>query len=114
MKVIVECQKHTDYQTSIQWFLTALSTYLTHSRTLATTGAGSAANAASADPALQQATAELRELLERFANGRSMKGMLGAMEVLADDARKDEELREWFSEMDRFIRKVRFSFSTMF
>lgn len=41
-KVIVECQKHDDYQDAISWFITALETYHGHSKTMAATGQDSA------------------------------------------------------------------------
>lgn len=56
--------------------------------------------------ALKAATGELRELLERFANGHSMNGIFDACHALIDDARRDEEFRDWFHRLDTFIRKV--------
>jgi hypothetical protein len=49
---------------------------------------------------------ELRTLLERFANGQSMDPILDAMNVLIDDANRDPALRDWFKEVDTYIRKV--------
>ena len=55
----------------------------------------------------QQATSEVRTLLERFANGMSMAIIDDAMHDLWEDAQKDEELRDWFRNVDAYIRKVR-------
>jgi len=104
-KVIVECQKHDDYQASINWLLGAFETYHGHSRNLAATGQDSAKGVAS-DPALRTATSEFRILLERFANGRSMDPILNATGALYDDAQHDEQLRAWFRKMDEYLRKV--------
>ncbi|CAE6470084.1 unnamed protein product [Rhizoctonia solani] len=104
-KVIVECQKHDDYQASIRWFLSAIEAYHGHSRSVAATGQGSAKNVTS-DPSLRLATRELRTLLERFANGQSMDPILDATGALWDDAQKDEGLRAWFRKMDEYVRKV--------
>ncbi|RDX46088.1 hypothetical protein OH76DRAFT_1407219 [Lentinus brumalis] len=104
-KVIVECQKHKDYQESIQWLLNFLEEYASHGKTVADHGKDSK-NQLQSDGALQQATHELRTLLERFANGKSL-GMIGdAMQALYVDAQKDEDLRNWFRSVDAYTRKV--------
>lgn len=55
---------------------------------------------------MQQAVSELRTLLERFANGMSL-GVIGdAMQALYRDAQQDEDLKEWFRSVDRYVRKV--------
>ncbi|KAG8696444.1 hypothetical protein FRC08_007147, partial [Ceratobasidium sp. 394] len=104
-KVIVECQKHEDYQQSLNWFITAIETYHGHSKTLASTGQDSAKNISN-DPSLQLATRELRTLLERFANGRSMDPILDATGQLWDDAQNDEDLKNWFRKLDDYVRRV--------
>ncbi|TFK83404.1 hypothetical protein K466DRAFT_665853 [Polyporus arcularius HHB13444] len=104
-KVIVECQKHKDYQESIQWLLNFLEEYASHGKTVADHGKDSK-NQLQSDGALQQATHELRTLLERFANGKSL-GMIGdAMQALYVDAQQDEDLRNWFRSVDAYTRKV--------
>ncbi|KAL0961531.1 hypothetical protein HGRIS_006470 [Hohenbuehelia grisea] len=104
-KVIIECQKHDDYQESIRWLLTYLEEYVGHARTVGEHGKDSHAKLTS-DPALKTALVEFRTLLERFANGTSMNLILDAMNVLIDDTRRDEELRDWFKQVDTYIRKV--------
>ncbi|KAG8770836.1 hypothetical protein FRC12_004021 [Ceratobasidium sp. 428] len=104
-KVIVECQKHEDYQQSLNWFLSAIETYHGHSKNLASTGQDSAKNV-TGDPSLQLATREFRTLLERFANGRSMDPILDATGQLWDDAQHDEALKAWFRKLDEYVRKV--------
>ena len=106
MKVIVECQKHKDYQESIRWLLDYLEEYASHGRTVADHAKDSHGKLTS-DDSLQQATSELRTLLERFANGMSMAVIGDAMHDLWADAQKDEELRDWFRNVDAYIRKVR-------
>ena len=58
------------------------------------------------DPAVKEATSELRTLLERFANGRSLGTIGEAMQMLYDDAQQDEELRNWFRSIDTYVHKV--------
>ena len=55
---------------------------------------------------LELAIAELRTLLERFANNKLMDLVIDAINALIDDTRRDESLREWFKSIDAYIRKV--------
>ncbi|OJT01692.1 hypothetical protein TRAPUB_7748 [Trametes pubescens] len=104
-KVIVECQKHKDYQESIQWLLNFLEEYAAHGKTVVDHGKDSGQKL-QGDSTLQQATSELRTLLERFANGKSLSLIGDAMQQLYRDAQEDAELRQWFSDVDTYTRKV--------
>lgn len=127
--MIIECQKHKDYQESIHWLLGFLEEYASHSKTVAGAGAEPSLSRpltplmflpsarapaqdsheqATADPALQQATHELRTLLERFANGTSLSVIGDAIQALYNDAQGDEELKDWFKSVDTYTRKVSF------
>ncbi|KAF7965517.1 hypothetical protein HWV62_43076, partial [Athelia sp. TMB] len=103
-KVIIECQKHDDYQESIRWLLSYAEEYAAHGRTVASHGQDSHA-ALTGQSGLQQATTELRTLLERFANGQSMDIIFDAANALIEDTKHDEGLREWFSNVDAYVRK---------
>jgi len=104
-KVIVECQRHKDYQESIRWLLDYLEEYASHGRTVLDHGKDSK-NTLQSDDSLQLATTELRTLLERFANGMSLSVIGDAMRDLYDDAQKDEDLKNWFRSVDAYIRRV--------
>ncbi|KAG8928965.1 hypothetical protein FRC02_006163 [Tulasnella sp. 418] len=104
-KVIVECQKHQDYTTAILWFLDTLETYFAHGKNTAK-GSANSAGEVTDDPSLRRATSELRTLLERFANGKSLDGIENAARTLWEDAQRDEDLRNWFRELDEFVRKT--------
>ncbi|KAI0743264.1 hypothetical protein BC629DRAFT_1599620 [Irpex lacteus] len=104
-KIIVECQKHKDYQESIRWLIDAVEEYATHGRTVAEHGKDSHGKLAE-DDNVKQATRELRTLLERFANGLSLDVIGDALHDLYEDAQKDEELRAWLNRVDSYIRKV--------
>ena len=56
---------------------------------------------------MKHATTELRTLLERFANGKSMDIVVDAGHALIDDAQRDPELKEWFKKVNAYIHKVR-------
>ncbi|KAF9521084.1 hypothetical protein BS47DRAFT_1357029 [Hydnum rufescens UP504] len=58
------------------------------------------------DPSLQRAGSELRTLLERFANGKSIGDILDAADQLNTDVKDDEALGQWFRELDAFVRYV--------
>ncbi|EIW85913.1 hypothetical protein CONPUDRAFT_148046 [Coniophora puteana RWD-64-598 SS2] len=103
-KVIIECQKHDDYQEAIKWLLSFIEEYAGHGRHIAGHGKDSG-DTLTKDPALRQATGELRTLLERFANGKSMNVVFDAINALIDDAQRDAEFRAWFKRVDAFIRK---------
>jgi len=45
-------------------------------------------------------------LLQRFANGRNMDQIKDAVDALYDDANRDEELRNWFKQVNQYARKV--------
>ncbi|KAA1478008.1 hypothetical protein DENSPDRAFT_867808 [Dentipellis sp. KUC8613] len=104
-KVIIECQKHSDYQESIRWLLNFAEEYASH--TQKAVGAGKQTHQqATGDPALKTATTELRTLLERFANGQSMDSIFDAINRLVEDTRNDEEFRNWFRGVDSYVRKI--------
>lgn len=55
---------------------------------------------------MELAIAELRTLLERFANYKLLDVVIDAINALIDDTRRDQSLREWFESVDIYIRKV--------
>jgi hypothetical protein len=104
-KVIIECQKHDDYQESLRWLLSFLEKYVEHGQTIGNHGKESH-TALTSDPALKQATAELRMLLERFANSQTIDPIIDAANVLIDDANRDPELEDWSKRVNIYIRKI--------
>ncbi|KAG1792741.1 uncharacterized protein HD556DRAFT_1377609 [Suillus plorans] len=104
-KVIIECQKHDDYQDAIRWLLDEVERYVSHAQTTAGHGK-ERGSVITQDRALNAAVSELRTLLERFANSRSMDGIFDASNALIDDARRDDEFRNWFHRLNTYIRKV--------
>jgi hypothetical protein len=106
MQVIVECQKHKDYQEAIRWLLNFLEEYAAHGRVVAGHAQDSHQQLTS-DESLQQAMTEIRVLLERFANGMPLNTIGDAMHDLYEDAQKDEDLKNWFRSVDAYIRRVR-------
>jgi hypothetical protein len=105
-KFIIECQKHQHYQEAIQWFLDHFKQYTTESRVNLTQAGGEYVRGASAESNLNLAIAELRTLLERFANNKSLDLIIDAINALVDDTHRDQGLREWFKSIDVYIRKI--------
>lgn len=54
---------------------------------------------------VQNAETDLKTLLERFANGTSFDDLIDSIDQIYRDADKDPELRNWFKNMDNFVRK---------
>ncbi|KAJ4479342.1 hypothetical protein J3R30DRAFT_3289645 [Lentinula aciculospora] len=106
-KVVLECQSHPEYQSSLRWLLAYMKEYASHGRRIANEGGSRAADGVNSNGDLQGAMSQLRALTERFANGRSMQDDIwDPINALIDDAQRDQEFRQWWSEVDEWIEKV--------
>lgn len=101
-KMILECQQHPDYQEAITTLLDLAEQYGGHASTLAQGGTGTVKGARSS---LAQAEADLKTLIERFANGTSSDDLWSAVNQIYEDAQKDPELKDWFKSVDKYIRR---------
>ncbi|RYC56817.1 DNA ligase (ATP) [Xylaria longipes] len=101
-KMVIECQQHPDYQQAITTLLDLAERYGKHGRSVTTGGAGTVKQTRSAFAA---AEADLKTLIERFANGTSTDDLWSSINTLYEDADKDPDLRNWFKSMDTYIRK---------
>lgn len=106
-QVVVECQSHPAYKNALEWFLDTIETYFKHGQNLAKLQKDHTASIFDDDPVLNRTSGEMRTLLERFANGKSLDGVFDAISKLWEDANNDEELRHWWDRVDKFVRKVR-------
>ncbi|KAG2077964.1 hypothetical protein BDR04DRAFT_1147674 [Suillus decipiens] len=98
-KVIIECQKHTNFtKTQSDGSSRKLGDILP-------TGKLKAKNA---EDAFNAAMPKLRILLERFADHHSMDGFVDAFDALIDRARCDDQFRSWLHRLNRYIHKVLF------
>lgn len=116
--MIVECQKHKDYQESVRWLLDTIDAWAARAREVgngAKEGEGLLPAATLAqDPSLRSALDLLRTLLERVANA-PLDPIFAAARVLATDAANDEALRKWWTSVGGYVRKVRlFSFTRLY
>lgn len=103
-KMVVEVQGHQDYQRAIETLLSLAERYAGHSKDLAVQGKGTVKGAHD-DDALQLAEADLKTLLERFANSTSFDDLIDSINQVYKDAEQDPELRNWFRQLDTYIRK---------
>jgi len=101
-KMVLECQQHPDYNRAIETLLDLAEEYGSHANRLAKGGTGTVQDARSG---FAQAEGDLKTLIERFANGTSTDDLWASINTIYDDADKDEELRNWFKDMDRYIRR---------
>ncbi|KAF2453581.1 hypothetical protein BDY21DRAFT_355400 [Lineolata rhizophorae] len=103
-KMVVEIQGHQDYLRAIETLLRLAETYGGHGRTVAKDSQGKVKGAHS-DDSLQIAEADLKTLIERFANGTSLDDLFDSINAIYRDAEKDPELRQWFKDVDGYVRK---------
>ncbi|KAF7324755.1 hypothetical protein MKEN_00517300 [Mycena kentingensis (nom. inval.)] len=108
-KVIIECQKHTDWQESILWLLNMVDAWAARAKQVgadAKQGEGLLPAATLAqDPALRSAMSLMKTLLERIA-AAPLDPIFAAAKVLATDAANDESLRKWWSAVGGYVRRV--------
>ena len=101
-KMVLECQQHPDYSEAVQTLLRLAENYGRHGRVLGQTSAGSAQQARTG---LSAAEADLRTLIERFANGTSTSELWAGINEIYKAAERDDELKNWFKSMDRYVRR---------
>ncbi|KAJ1337236.1 DUF5923 family protein [Microdochium nivale] len=101
-KMILECQQHPDYQQAIQTLLDLAEQYGSHGRNVTESGAGTVQQARGG---LRAAEADLRTLIERFANGTSTEDLWASIRAIYDAADRDPELKDWFKQVNTYIRK---------
>ncbi|KAK0722447.1 hypothetical protein B0T26DRAFT_674145 [Lasiosphaeria miniovina] len=101
-KMVLECQQHPDYNRAIKTLLDLAEEYGSHANRLAKGGSGTVQDARSG---LAQAEGDLKTLIERFANGTSTDDLWASINTIYEDSDKDEELRNWFKSMNRYVRR---------
>ncbi|KAF4627257.1 hypothetical protein G7Y89_g10895 [Cudoniella acicularis] len=103
-KLVVEIQSHPDYQQAINTLLNLAETYAGHANTVGQQSTGTV-KGAHTDNSLQNAEADLKTLIERFANSTSTDDMFDSLNNIYRDADQDPELKSWFKNIDAYIRK---------
>ncbi|KAI1410625.1 hypothetical protein F5Y13DRAFT_202096 [Hypoxylon sp. FL1857] len=101
-KMVVECQQHPDYNEAISTLLDLAEQYGSHSKSIVATGTGTVKETRTH---LAAAEADLKTLIERFANGTSTDDLWSSINTIYEDADRDPELKNWFKSMDGYIRK---------
>ncbi|ORY68549.1 uncharacterized protein BCR38DRAFT_363053 [Pseudomassariella vexata] len=101
-KMVLECQQHPDYQQAIATLLDLAELYGGHGKELTSGGTGTVKEARLA---LGQAEADLKTLIERFANGTSSDDLWSSINTIYADADRDPELKNWFKSMNTYIRR---------
>ncbi|KAG6809329.1 hypothetical protein H0H92_000666 [Tricholoma furcatifolium] len=104
-KVILECQKHDDYQEALKWLLAFIGGWAAYEHTQVKSH-GKQARAFTEDERFRGSLRDLRTLLERFANNQSMDPILDSISALSDDAHRDTELRRWFNEVNDYVHQA--------
>ncbi|ROW12546.1 hypothetical protein VMCG_00059 [Cytospora schulzeri] len=102
-KMVIECQQHPDYQEAISTLLDLAEEYGGHANSMTQGSSGTVKEARSG---MAQAEADLKTLIERFANGTSSDDLWASVNQIYVDAQNDPELRDWFKAMDRYVRRA--------
>lgn len=102
-KMILECQQHSDYTEAVQTILRLAENYGKHGRTY---GQGSAGTVNQARTGFAAAEADLRTLIERFANGTSTSDLWESIGQIYKDAEKDPELKGFFKNLNHYVRRL--------
>ncbi|GJJ13079.1 hypothetical protein Clacol_007329 [Clathrus columnatus] len=102
-KVIIECQNERDYQESVRWLLDIISQYTNEGTTFTDE---TRPRVDWEQGSLKTAKNELFALLTRVANNRSPQPIVDAGRKLYDISRNDQELREWFQQINSWLRKI--------
>lgn len=101
-KMVIECQQHPDYSQAIQTILRIAETYGQHGSAM---GKDSNNSVKQARTGLAAAENDLCTLIERFANGTSTATLWESINQIYKDAEKDDELKNWFKSMNRYIHR---------
>lgn len=104
-QVILEFQKHNDYQEYICWLLSFFEEHVGHGQTIIEHGKDSHSSLNS-DPNLKIATNQIHTILEHFANDQSLDVVFNAIDNLIRGACSNNEFGAWFRGVDAYMRKV--------
>lgn len=103
-KVVVEMQRHQEYQDAAEFFLDAFENYKGVANDVHTQVEQNAQSLTS-ESNISRAHKSFRRVLERFANGRPTQPIIDALDVLYNDCAKDPELKNYFKSIDTYVRR---------
>lgn len=103
-KMVVEIQGHQDYLQAVETLLRLAEMYGAHGKNMGAQGQG-AVKGAHTDDSLNKAEADLRTLIERFANGTSLDDTFESIQAIYAAAERDPELKGWFRNLNAYVRK---------
>ncbi|KAL6704318.1 hypothetical protein ACN47E_008382 [Coniothyrium glycines] len=104
-KMVVEIQGHQDYQRAIETLLRLAEQYAHHGKAVGQQTQGTVAGAHQ-DNSLKTAEADLKTLLERFANNTSADDLIDSIRQIYKAADQDPELKNWFKRVNALIHKT--------
>lgn len=105
-KMVVEIQDHEDYNDAIETLLDLAESYQGYAQDVTGQAAGAAEQTAKSDDKLKLAWVELKKTLEYFANSSSTDDIFDAINDVYRDADRDPQFKQWFKDIDRYIRRV--------
>lgn len=104
-QVIIECQTDPAYRESLNWLISRIEAYSAEIKNQLVEGMERSKTFFS-NPLSAQAASEFRTIMERCANGESMGDILDAIQKIIILSLKDEKLRDWWSRVNLFTKKV--------
>ncbi|KAL1897255.1 hypothetical protein Cpir12675_002438 [Ceratocystis pirilliformis] len=104
-KILQECQHNGDYRVAVTALLDLGERYKHFALNLAEDSQETLRESHDEAPIdLKEAEYEIKLLIERFAHGTSLDGLIEAVHSMCSAAHEDEDLLYWFSDMNGFIR----------
>ena len=104
VQVIVECQKHPEYQESLEWLITFIKEYASHGRNFSQSQLDNTTS--NAPSSLNKSLHQLKTILERFASNKSFDRLIiDPINALIDDAKRDPELESWWKEVGIYLER---------
>ncbi|RFU31284.1 hypothetical protein B7463_g5064, partial [Scytalidium lignicola] len=103
-RMIIEIQGRSDYNEAVNSLLSLAENYAGHATAISQQSAHSAKNIYE-DETVKSAKVDLKTLIERFANNTSTDDLFDAINIIYRDADADPELKNWFRDIDSYIRK---------
>ena len=101
-KMIIECQQNPEYQKAVQTLLSLAEKYHGHAKTTTSSSSGAFKEGRSR---MASAEADLKLLIERFANGTSTDNLWSSINSIYKAADSDAELSGWFKKLDVYVRR---------
>ncbi|KAK0206169.1 hypothetical protein DFS33DRAFT_1499100 [Desarmillaria ectypa] len=101
-----QAQNDEEYRSAVNTFLDTVEKWLSKTQGITTADLDSFINDMTPEKHVSKALKQLKTLVERFANNRSLNDLFAKAKQCAIDVREDKDLQKWFQEFFQVIRKT--------